>query len=63
MNIVVLEPLAVEERKLRQLAEPLIHRGDTLTIYDHIAKDEDEAKKRVADADVLIIANSPLTGE
>lgn len=63
MNIVVLEPLAVEERKLRQLAEPLIHRGDTLTIYDHIAKDKDEAKKRVADADVLIIANSPLTGE
>lgn len=63
MNIVVLEPLAVEERKLRQLAEPLIHRGDTVTIYDHIAKDKDEAKKRVADADVLIIANSPLTGE
>ncbi|NMA82458.1 MAG: hydroxyacid dehydrogenase [Epulopiscium sp.] len=63
MHIVVLEPLAIEKEILFDLMKPLEAQGHTITIYSDIEKEEEALKSRVKDADILIIANSPLSGE
>lgn len=63
MKVTILEPLAVEESKLREMARFITDNGYELEIYDSIAKNDEEAKKRVEDTDVLVIANSPLSGD
>lgn len=63
MKITILEPLAVEEDKLRQMTKYITEKGHELEIFDSISKDDEEAKSRVKDTDILIIANSPLSGE
>jgi len=62
MKIVVLESLAVAEEKLRDIAKPLTDAGNELIIYDK-TDDINLQKERVADADILVIANMPLKGE
>ena len=63
MKIIILEPLAVEKDVLKDMAKYITDEGHELVIYDSIAKDDEEAKERVKDADALIIANSPLNRE
>lgn len=60
MRIVMLEPVAVSAGVLKALAAPLIKQGHELVICQEKVSEE-EAKE--ADADVFIIANSPLKGE
>jgi len=60
MRIVMLEPLAVDEKVLNSLAAPLIKQGHEFVACQQKI-DTETAKK--ANADVLIIANSPLSGE
>lgn len=63
MKITILEPLAVEEKVLRNMAEYITNEGHELEIFNSISKDDNEAKERIKDTDILIIANSPLNGE
>ncbi|WP_040214354.1 2-hydroxyacid dehydrogenase [Clostridium polynesiense] len=63
MNIVLLEPLAVSEEVLKELTADLNKAGHVFTKYDTVEKDESILKERVKDADILIIANNPLSGE
>lgn len=63
MKITILEPLAVEEEKLRKMAEYITKDGHELDIYNSKGKNDEELIERVKDTDILIIANSPLSGD
>ncbi|HHT51078.1 MAG TPA: hydroxyacid dehydrogenase [Eubacteriaceae bacterium] len=62
MKIVLLEPLAVKEEVLNKLSQDLLEMGHEFIAYNKVEKDEEVLKERVKDADILIIANSPLNG-
>ncbi|HEY4543981.1 MAG TPA: NAD(P)-dependent oxidoreductase [Tissierellaceae bacterium] len=63
MKITILEPLAVEEEKLRKMAEYITKEGHELDIYNSKGKNDEELIERVKDTEILIIANSPLSGD
>lgn len=62
MKIVLLEPLGVSQQVLDQCVQPLLEAGHTFAAYP---KDTDPAVQiqRAKDADVIMIANMPLSGE
>ena len=62
MNIVLLESLGVPEEVLNACAKPLVDAGHTFKAYP---KDTDPKVQieRAKDADVIMIANMPLSGE
>ena len=62
MKIVMLEPLAVSESLMLQIAKPLIDAGHDFHYTDRALSDE-EKKSLAADADALIIGNAPLSRE
>ncbi len=62
MKIVIMEPLGVTKEYLESLTEGLRARGCELTAYETKAADDEECIKRAAQADALVIANSPLRG-
>lgn len=61
MKIVILEPLGVSEDVIKGLAEPLEKQGHSVIRFDTVAESEAEQVERGKDADVLIIANHPLS--
>lgn len=63
MKIVVMEPLGVALAKIEALASPLREAGHEF-VY-HTAKETDQEKllERVADADIIMLANQPLSAE
>src|SRR5690554_1998330 len=63
MKIVVLESLGVSEEKLNAITKPLIDNGHELVLYDDGKLDDDTLKTRIKDADIIVIANTPLRGE
>lgn len=63
MKIVVMEPLGISKEKLGLLAQPFIQGGDEFVAYADRAADEQQLIARIADADVVIVANQPLSGE
>lgn len=63
MKIVLLEPLAISQELINNLSDKLIKKGHEFVSYDTVEKDVEKLKKRVKDADILIIANNPLSGE
>ena len=62
MNIVLLESLGISENLLKECAKPFLDAGHTFTAYE---KNTDPAVQieRAKDADVIMIANMPLSGE
>lgn len=62
MHIVLLEPLGISEEILHSYAKPLLEAGHTFAAYP---KDTDPQVQiqRAKDADVIMIANMPLTGD
>ncbi|NLC04138.1 MAG: hydroxyacid dehydrogenase [Tissierellia bacterium] len=62
MKIVILEPLSISTEELTKVIKPLVDNGHELVIYEDKVNDE-ALKSRVKDADVLVIANMPLSGE
>ena len=62
MNIVMLDPLGVDEATLTSLAEPFTKEGHTFVYCGEKLTDE-EKMARAQDADIFVIANSPLTAE
>lgn len=63
MKIVLLESLAISNDTLDGLTSSLLDKGHEFIAYDGIAKNIEIMKERVRDADILIITNSPLSGE
>lgn len=60
MKIVIMEPLGIGQENLNSLMAETDH---DFTVYDSKTTDTNEQIKRAKDADVLIIANTPLSGE
>lgn len=63
MKIKLIEPLGVEENVIRQLATKFKDMGHEFCYYSNKTTDVDELKKRVCDANILMIANNPLPNE
>lgn len=61
MKIICMEPLGVSQEKIASLAAPLEAAGHEFTYYT--TKETDQAKllARVKDADILMLANQPLS--
>lgn len=62
MNIVMLESLAVSEDILKSYIKPLEEAGHTFRAYEK-SSDEEVLKEESKDADILILANMPLSQE
>ncbi len=62
MQIVMLEPLGVSKETLSKLAKPFIDAGHEFVPCLNKIQDKKELISRASEADVLIIANSPLGG-
>ena len=62
MNIVLLESLGIPETLLMECAKPLTDAGHSFTAYE---KNTDPLiqMERARKADILMIANMPLSGE
>jgi len=63
MKIVVLEPLGISGETFNNLTKPLTDSGHELVVYDDGKTDDETLKTRVKDAEILVLANMPLSGE
>ena len=63
MKIVCMEPLGVSAEKIATLAAPLRASGHEFVYYDKKAAYQDTLLERVKDAEILILANQPLSAE
>ena len=63
MKIVVLESLAISEEDFAAITKPLADNGHELVAYSDGKLDDDTIKARIKDAEVLVLANTPLSGE
>ncbi|WP_425447429.1 NAD(P)-dependent oxidoreductase [Dethiothermospora halolimnae] len=63
MNIVMLEPLGVDKEVIDRLSKPFMDKGHRFTPCFEKINNKDEIIKRASEADILIIANSPLDGD
>ena len=63
MRIVMLEPLGVSEKTVMELAKPLTDAGHEFVFCGSKIATDAEKIEKAKDADVLIVANSPLSEE
>ena len=63
MKIVMVEPINISMMKIEEYRQRLEAEGHQLTAYSKRAEDDQEMIKRVKEADILIIANQPLSAE
>src|SRR5690554_1183117 len=63
MKIVVLESLGISDEEFNKLSKPLVDNGHQLVSYNDGKLDDETLKTRIKDADVIAIANTPLSGE
>ena len=63
MNLVILEPLGVEEEKLLALAEEKLGNRAEIVYYDTRVTDSDTLAGRAEDADIAVISNLPFKKE
>ena len=63
MKIVIMEPLSISEEYVRQQFAGITACGHELVCYDKKTVDKSEQIERAKDADILVIANTPLSGE
>ncbi len=62
-KIVCMEPLGVSAEKIATLAAPLRASGHEFVYYDKKAAYQDTLLERVKDAEILMLANQPLSAE
>ncbi|WP_333652511.1 2-hydroxyacid dehydrogenase [Lacrimispora sp.] len=62
MNIVLLESLGIPDSLLNECAKPLIEAGHSFTAYPK-STDPNVQIQQAAEADVIMIANMPLSGQ
>lgn len=63
MKIVIIESLGICEEAFKNLSEPLVAQGHELLTYDDGKTDDETLKERIKDAEILVLANTPLSGE
>lgn len=63
MKIVILQSLGINDEGFEEAAGPLKDKGHELVAYDDGKSDAETLKARVSDADALVVANMPLSGE
>jgi len=63
MKIVMVEPINISMMKIEEYRQRLEAEGHQLIAYSKRAEDDQEMIKRVKEADILIIANQPLSVE
>ena len=63
MNIVLLEGLAVPQQTIEELAASLKEQGHTFTAWLDGKWDPETLIQRAKDADILMVANSPLPAQ
>ena len=63
MNIVLLEGLAVPQQTIEELAASLKKQGHTFTAWLDGKWDPETLIQRAKDADILMVANSPLPAQ
>lgn len=62
MKIVILESLGISEEAFNQITKPLVDKGHEIVLYDDGKTDDETLKTRVKDAEILVLANMPLSG-
>ncbi len=63
MKIVILESLGISDEEFNRISKPLKDSGHEIILYDDGKTDDETLKKRVKDAEILVLANMPLSGE
>lgn len=63
MKIIVMEPLGVTPEKIASLAAPLQAAGHEFIYYTDKELDQEKLLARVQDAEILLLANQPLSAE
>lgn len=63
MKIVILESLGISNEAFNIISKPLTENGHKLVVHDDGKLDDETLKTRIKDADVIVIANTPLSGE
>lgn len=63
MKINLIEPLQVSEETIQSLAQPLIDQGHEFNYFDSKWSDNNELIQRCQDAEIVMLANSPLPAE
>lgn len=63
MKVVVLESLAISDEEFTIISKPLTDNGHELVVYNDGKLDDEILKTRIKDADIIVIANTPLSGE
>lgn len=63
MKIVMIEPINISMLKIEEYRQRMEAEGHQLIAYSKRAEDDQEMIKRVKEADILIIANQPLSAE
>lgn len=63
MKVVILEPLRISDEEFDKLTKPLTDDGHELVIYTDGKSDDETLKARIKDAEILVIANMPLSAE
>ncbi|MCQ9616356.1 glycerate dehydrogenase [Paenalcaligenes niemegkensis] len=63
MKIVILEPLGINDKEFNTISKPLIDNGHELVFYGDGKTDNETLKSRIKDAEILVLANIPLSSE
>lgn len=63
MKIVILESLGISDEEFNRISKPLTDNGHELVVYDDGKTDAETLKTRIKDAEILVLANMPLSGE
>lgn len=63
MKIVILESLGISDEEFDEISKPLRDQGHELVVYGDGETDDETLKTRVKDAEILVLANMPLSGE
>ncbi len=61
MNIVCMEPLGVPRSYIDELAAPFVAAGHSFTYHESKETDEEKLSERIKDANILMLANQPLS--
>ncbi|AEM39530.1 Glyoxylate reductase [Pyrolobus fumarii 1A] len=61
--VVAVEPLGLEESKVRKIFEETLGRYAKLVLYDAPPADQGELFKRIKDADIVVTVSYPISGE
>ncbi|HLR18101.1 MAG TPA: NAD(P)-dependent oxidoreductase [Alcanivoracaceae bacterium] len=63
MKIVILEDLGISDEAFNIISKPLADNGHDVVLYNDGKLDDETLKTRMKDADVIAIANTPLSAE